>query len=96
MPSLGSKIISIDKAIHALLFAGLNFLMVVGFIKQATFPTLRNRALQYSLIVSVSYAMLVELAQLLSVERSFEFEDMAANLTGCFVGILFFFVLYKW
>lgn len=96
MPSLGREIISIDKAIHASLFAGLIFLMIVGFTKQSAYPSLRNKALRYSLIISATYAIAIEGAQLLSAERSFELADMAANLIGCFAGILVFFAIYRW
>lgn len=96
MPQLGEAVVSIDKAVHASLFGILTLLMIVGFTKQSTYPRLRNKARQYSLIIALTYAALIEIVQLFSAGRSFEFSDMLANLSGCLVGFLFFLVLYKW
>lgn len=96
LPQLGDSLFSIDKAIHAFLFMGLALLMVIGLIKQSAYPALRNKALRYSLILSISYAIMIETLQLLSSGRSFEIPDMLANVGGCFVGFLLFIALYKW
>lgn len=95
LPQLEESIISIDKLVHAFLFMGLAFLMVVGFVKQFTYPTLRNKALPYAFILTISYAILVEVLQIFSPARMFEGLDMAANISGVFAGFLLFFVLYK-
>ena len=95
MPSLGSSIVSIDKVIHASLFVGLFFLMAVGFSKQRTYAILHNKALQYSFIITLAYAVSIEAVQILSDGRSFEIGDMIANISGCFAGYLLFLVIYK-
>jgi VanZ family protein len=95
LPKLSDSIFSIDKLVHAFLFAGLAFLMIVGFIKQGAYPALRNKALPYAFMLTISYAILVEVLQLFSSERVFELLDMAANISGVFAGFLSFFVLYK-
>lgn len=96
LPQLEESILSIDKLVHAFLFTGLAFLIVVGFIKQSAYPALRNKALLYSFLVSISYAILVEVLQLFSPARMFEIMDMTANISGVFGGFLLFFALYKW
>ncbi len=95
LPKLADSIFSIDKLVHAFLFLGFAFLMVVGFIKQSAYPALRNKALPYAFILSISYAIAVEVMQLLSPERMFEILDMMANISGVFGGFILFFVLYK-
>ena len=70
--------------------------MIVGFSKQSAYPLLRNKALSYAFILSISYAILVEGLQLLSLDRMFEMLDMVANISGVFAGFLLFFALYKW
>ena len=96
MPTLGSSLISIDKVIHAFLFVGLMLLMIVGFTKQSTYVALRNKALRYSFIITVTYAIGIETVQLFSRGRSFEVGDMIANVSGCFGGYLLFLAIYKW
>ena len=96
LPKLSESIFSIDKLVHAFLFAGLAFLMIVGFSKQSAYPLLRNKALPYAFILAISYAILVEGLQLLSLDRMFEMLDMVANIGGVFAGFLLFFALYKW
>ena len=96
LPKLSESIFSIDKLVHAFLFAGLAFLMIVGFSKQSAYPLLRNKALPYAFILSISYAILVEGLQLLSLDRMFEMLDMVANIGGVLAGFLLFFALYKW
>ena len=96
MPTLGSSLISIDKVIHASLFIVLMLLMVVGFSKQSTYAVLRNKALLYSFIITVTYAVCIEVVQLFSEGRSFEIGDMIANVSGCFGGYLLFLAIYKW
>ena len=95
LPKLADSIFSIDKLVHAFLFLGLTFLMIVGFIKQSAYSALRNKARSYAFILSISYAILVEVTQLLSPERMFETLDMVANISGVFGGFILFFVLYK-
>ena len=70
--------------------------MIVGFTKQSTYPMLRNKALKYSFIVTVTYAVSIEAVQLLSEGRLFEIGDMIANVSGCFGGFILFIVIYKW
>ena len=95
LPQLSDSLFSIDKLVHAFLFAVLAFLMVVGFIKQSVYPGLRNKALLYSFVLTISYAILIEALQVFSPDRMFEVGDMGANVSGCFAGFLFFFALYK-
>lgn len=70
--------------------------MTVGFAKQSSYAGLRNKALKYSFIVTITYAITVEAVQLLSDGRSFEIGDMVANVSGCFAGYLLFIAIYKW
>lgn len=89
------SLISYDKLAHAFVFSVLVLLMMVGFIKQSTYPLLRNYPARYSLIISISYALVLEITQGLSTGRTVELYDGVANVIGCFIGYGIFHIIYK-
>ncbi|MDF9795680.1 VanZ family protein [Catalinimonas alkaloidigena] len=96
MPEISVKFfLSIDKLAHAFVFCVLVLLMIIGFTKQYTYPVLRNNAAKYSLLISMIYAIILEILQFLSNARMVEFLDATANLVGCISGYLIFLLIYR-
>lgn len=89
------SLLSLDKLAHAFVFAVLVFLMIVGFIKQSTYPALRNNAIPYALCISMGYAIVLEITQLLSSGRMVELYDGIANIVGCGLGFGLFYAVYR-
>lgn len=94
MPDLGD-LFSFDKLAHLGVFCVLSFLMIIGFTKQYTFQRLNGSPIKYALIVSVSYATILELAQGLIPARDLNFYDLLFNILGVLVGYLLFQLIYK-
>lgn len=75
-----------DKWVHIGLFAGLNFLTALPFIKsyRATKSLLIKIAITYIL-----YGILIEFIQkYYASDRSFDYTDMIADACGCLLGYL--------
>ncbi|MDX2303290.1 MAG: VanZ family protein [Microscillaceae bacterium] len=85
-----------DKLAHFLQFLLLAFFLVVGFEKQYAFQMLRFKSIQYTLIISVLYAILLEIIQLIRFKEYFEIWDLIANIFGCLVGVIAFYIIYKY
>lgn len=84
-----------DKIAHIFIFCVLVFLMIVGFVKQSTYPVLRNNAVSYALKISVVYALTLEITQLWSAGRMVDLYDGIANIVGCLLGYGLFYVVYR-
>lgn len=84
-----------DKVAHALIFAVLTLLMIVGFLKQHSSHTLRYNAVQAALIIGVVYGVLLELSQYFIPTRDLDYRDIIANVGGCVSGYLAFLLIYK-
>lgn len=91
----GETLISFDKLAHGGVFFILVFLMIIGFIKQSTYPKLRHSAIKYALTISICYSLVLEGAQLLSEGRMVDLYDGIANIIGCVSGFVFFCVVYR-
>ena len=94
MPDIGN-LFSFDKLAHLVVFGILSFLMIIGFTKQTQFLRLNRKPIKYSLIISCSYASILELGQALVPERYANFYDLGFNLAGVFIGYLIFILIYK-
>jgi VanZ family protein len=94
MPDLGD-LFSFDKLAHLGVFCVLCFFMIVGFTKQYAIPRLKKNPVTYSLIISASYASVLELGQSIIPDRYANFYDMAFNLTGVLIGYILFLLVYK-
>ncbi len=90
-----TDVMSFDKFAHGFVFCILSFLMIVGFTKQSTFYKLRNNAVIFGLIISITYALFLELGQLLVSGRMVEMLDAIANVLGCLSGYAVFYAIYK-
>jgi len=56
---------------------------------------LKKHSIKYSLIISCSYASILELGQAIIPERYANFYDLAFNLTGVFIGYAIYLLIYK-
>lgn len=94
MPQLGD-LFSFDKLAHLGVFAILVFLMIVGLKKQSRFLSLRKKPIKYSMLISLTYASVLELGQSFIPGRYANFYDLAFNLLGVLAGYLIFQIIYK-
>ncbi len=93
-PELGD-LFSFDKLAHLGVFAILALLMIIGLSKQSRYPKLRANSIKFSIIISLTYASILELGQELIPDRYANFYDMAFNTLGVLIGYLFFLIIYK-
>ena len=93
-PELGD-LFSFDKLAHTGVFAILIFLMIIGFTKQTKYSKLRQKPVKLSMLISLSYASILELGQAFVPDRYANFFDMAFNLIGVVLGYLIFIIIYK-
>ncbi len=93
-PELGN-LFSFDKMAHLGVFSILCLLMIIGFSKQFSFLKIRKYSVRYSLLISLTYAAILEAGQVLIPDRSANFFDMAFNTMGVLFGYLIFFLVYK-
>ncbi|HSI91706.1 MAG TPA: VanZ family protein [Adhaeribacter sp.] len=98
MPSLSVwELLSFDSFVHALVFAILIFMMIVGFCKQHTYMRLRMKAIRMSLIISATFGILIEVLQwAMMAGRHGDIIDVISNTAGCLAGILLFYIIYRW
>ena len=87
--------ISFDKWAHLAVFGTMVLLSIVGFIKQNRFKYLRKNAILIAITFSAAYGVFMEFFQSLVPQRSFEYDDLAANLLGCLSGYFAFYFIYK-
>lgn len=72
------------------------FISIVGFSKQQQFAYLKFNSLQIGLIFSLSYVIMLELVYLLLISNiEFNIWYFITNIIGCFVGLIFFYLIYK-
>jgi VanZ family protein len=93
--NLWEELISADKVVHFMIFCILVLLMIVGFTKQYAYAYLRKHAVPLSLLISISYGILIEIIQIPIPGRHLEVMDMLANTIGCFLGYGIFYLVYK-
>lgn len=87
--------LSFDKFAHFFVFAILVFLMLIGFIKQRTYPYIRFKAYKMAFGISLCYGLFIEVCQSFVPGRSFDVQDILANAIGCILGLGLFYVVYK-
>ncbi|MCC9166664.1 VanZ family protein [Pontibacter harenae] len=98
MPSLSAwELFSFDSFAHFFVFAVLTFLMIVGLIKQYTYPRLRHYAIRSAFLICSMYGVLIEFIQhFLVYGRQGDVIDALADTIGCLVGIVLFKWVYIW
>ena len=89
------EILTFDKLAHIGIFTILAFLMIIGFIKQSDYMILRMHPVRASIIIAVSYGLIIEGIQSFIPGREVELNDIIANTLGSLIGSVLFFVIYK-
>ncbi|MDQ3392957.1 MAG: VanZ family protein [Bacteroidota bacterium] len=93
MPNTGSlNIPNSDKIGHFIIFAVFAFLLFRGFAKQNKFEVLNSYPLLFSLIISVSFGIVIEFIQNNIPGRSFDPLDILANTIGIALGLGIFYL----
>jgi len=86
--------ITFDKFAHAFVYSILVVLLIIGFKKQFTYSKLKYNAILYALAISIFYGIVLELLQIFAKDRYVEVDDISANITGCILGFICFFLIY--
>jgi glycopeptide antibiotics resistance protein len=90
-----TPIVSSDKLFHALVFAFLVFQFTIGFSKQNSICRLKYGAWKIALAFGIVYGAIIELIQgTIVTYRTMDIMDLVANVAGCFIGALVFFLLF--
>lgn len=97
MPSNGFwEVLSLDKVGHASVFAVLSCSLIVAFRRQLQSERLRSRAFVYAVGAALVYGGLLEWLQGQAFQqRTSDWLDFAANVVGCFLGVLIFRFIYR-
>jgi glycopeptide antibiotics resistance protein len=96
MPDLSIwDLISFDRFAHLFVFGVLVLLMSIGLTKQYTSLFLRFNAAKLAFLLSFGFSLIVELLQYLIPGRLVEINDLIANTSGCLMGSLVFYLIYK-
>ncbi|MCC5922052.1 MAG: VanZ family protein [Cyclobacteriaceae bacterium] len=95
MPDSASLVKGADKIAHIVMFAVLVFLLIVGFKKQYEFFFVRHYAVPFAIACGWIYGIVIEIAQHFIPGRGFEWNDIFADLIGCILGYLSFYLLYE-
>jgi VanZ family protein len=96
LPGISFGVIPIDFVVHVLLYWLLCLLVVVGLLKQTNYLIAKINAVPLTLLYSNILGLVLEVCQLLINGRTFDVVDLLANLTGALLGILTYYILYKW
>jgi VanZ family protein len=98
MPTISIwELLSFDSFVHALVFAILIFMMIIGFCKQHSYMHLRLVAVRLSLIICSTFGILIEgLQWAMMAGRHGDIIDVISNIAGCLAGIFFFYLIYRW
>jgi len=86
---------SFDAVAHMVIFGVLICSLIIGFVKQYSFPELRYHPYRWSLILGIAYGGCVELIQDFASERHASLVDFGANVMGCLAGLLVFILIYR-
>ena len=80
---------------HFIQFFVLTFFLIVGFTKQQQFVYLKFHAMKASLVVGVSYAILLEALYFFLPHLRFEIGNLITDIVGVGCGFAFFWIIYK-
>ncbi len=89
LPHFMPAIIGFDKLEHMAAFFVLCFLSWRGFFYQLRFPYLKEKALVIAFTFTIIYGYLDELHQLYVPGRLFDYFDLAADVAGAILFIIF-------
>ena len=80
-----------DKIVHLILFGVQSFLFIKGFSRQNSFLALKQNAIRWGVVLSITYGALVEVLQTtIFIGRSGDVRDALANAIGALLGLYFY------
>jgi len=88
-----SKLLSYDKLAHVAVFAGLSFLLCLGWIRRQTKTAIKSYGIP--LTICIVYGSLLEFLQRFVPGRMFDLYDFIANFTGGLVGVIIFSIFIR-
>jgi membrane associated rhomboid family serine protease len=84
-----TDLLSIDKAVHAFLFAVLMLLFLRGFKRQTRYPLLQSHTVIILILLCAFYGGFIELFQnYMLTDRNGSWFDWIADIFGCISGII--------
>ncbi len=90
-------IVPLDKWVHMFFFGTLCLLLIWGFIRQYTFPSLRTYPVLISFALCVFYGSVIEVLQeYFFSNRSFEWADIIADTSGSIMGVAAYFIYNRY
>ncbi|MES2621452.1 MAG: VanZ family protein [Bacteroidota bacterium] len=90
------KIPNIDKVVHFAFYLFLALLVFYGWTRQNSFSALHHHRVFKIFFIVFTYGFTIEIIQeLFTVNRHFEWLDIAANSTGAAIGSLISVKLFK-
>ena len=91
------ELLSFDSFAHATMYMVLTFLMIVGLLKQFTYPRIKHYAIRTAFLTSSVFGICIELIQHFFVAgRHGDAIDVLSNTIGCLIGIVLFKLIYIW
>lgn len=92
LPEISLSKLPADKIGHFLIYAILSLVLLL-FLENNNIS--KKRLLTKTLFIAIAYGILMELLQLLIFQqRSFEFLDIIANISGSICGVLFYYIIF--
>lgn len=88
-------VIGFDKLIHVGLFLILTFLWNRVGNKEKYLEIVKKKIITNYLVFGIVFAILVEYLQIYVPNRSFDYWDMIANLSGGTIGTICFYILQR-
>jgi VanZ family protein len=96
LPGLSLGYIPLDLFIHFILYWLLSLLVVVGLLKQNNYLFLKLNAVPIAIAYANTLGFSMEIFQIFINGRHFDLSDLTANLVGSMIGIVTYYILYKW
>ncbi len=85
------EILSFDKIAHFFIYAVLSFFIAWGIKKYHMYKNMSLKLLVLIFLITSLYGIGIEYVQdSISTGRHFEYYDIIANISGSFIGLLFF------
>lgn len=87
LPPVLVSVPGIDRAVHFIAYGVLAYLTGTDLYRQRRYRWLRVYYVYVGLVVVVCYSVVLELAQVFVVGRTFSWDDLLANVVGIIIGM---------
>ncbi len=89
------EIFLFDKMAHLSVFIALSFLLTISIAKYACIKQNFGLKPVYAILITGSYSIFLEVAQMVIPERTSSFYDLIFNLAGIIIGYFTYLIIYK-